>query len=394
MAGGKHALSYERTIYIFLSLYRFFSYVLAVVLIQARVVGTAAEPDFRMYALLILLGLYTLLKSFATVRWKQKDPLTYVVVGGDLALCLAVLMMTGGLNSGLLLYALTPIITVALLLEERTAQAMAAVSSILLLLAHTVLAYWTHSFVWIMEGNYFPLLIVYIGFSFMVASLPSRTNLNIRRRIEMGAVLEERKRIRRELHDGVVQALSYLNLKTKHLSNTMPTLSPERLATELEDIEAVVKDAYDDVRQSIDSLADKRPAPLAPALTEYVQEFGARNKIEAQFDSSGDIPPLSSAAESHLLRICHEALNNVRKHAGASRVQIRLAGLPECVEMTIKDNGNGFKQERSQADGRKRHGLDIMKERAEALGGVFQIASDVGRGTEVSVRIPAERMSV
>ena len=164
---AKKPMPYEGAIYLFLSLYRFFTLALAVVLIQARLVGTPREPDLQTYTILGVVIVYTLLKVFSPLRWQQKYPMTYVVFGGDVFLCILLLMFTGGLDSGFLLYALTPIITAALLFEECIALTIAGLFSLSMLIAHIGVSQWSEKFVWIMEGNYLPLLIVYIIFCFL-----------------------------------------------------------------------------------------------------------------------------------------------------------------------------------------------------------------------------------
>jgi len=326
------------------------------------------------------------------LRWRQKDLLTYVILGGDLLLCIVLLLLTGGLDSGFLLYALIPIITAAFLFEESIAFTMAGLSSVSLLIAHVGFGYWSDSFTWIMQGNYLPLLIIYIIFCFIVATLTYRTNLNIRRRIETDAVLEERKRIRRELHDGVAQALSYLNLQAKLVRDSLTSSDTNQALSGLEDIQKVVKDTYEGIRQTMDSLTQTRPFPLAPTLSEYVPEFGRRTNIEAEFEPSQRLPVLSPAAEVQLLRIAVEALTNVEKHALATRVWVKLENTPQRVELVVKDNGQGFSLAGHEQNPTGHHGLIIMKERAESLGGTCDIVSNPGEGTEIRVSLPIEKV--
>ena len=392
MAEAKKPMSYERVIYLFLSLYRFFTYVLAVALIQARLVGTPTEPDLQTYVILSVVGVYTLLKVFAPLPWQQKEPMTYVVLVGDLLLCVLLLMITNGLDSGFLLYALTPIITAALLFEERIALTAAGLPSLSLLIAHVGASHWSSEFVWIMQGNYLPLLIIYISFCFLIATLAYRINLNIRLRVEMEAVLEERRRIRREIHDGVAQALSYLNLKASLVRDSLSSQNTNQALTGLEDIQKVVKDTYEEIRQSIDSLSQRSVSPLIPALTEYVHEFGERNSIETEFDSPQSMPGLSPRSEFQLLRIAHEALTNVRKHALATEVWVKLENTPQEIAMTVKDNGQGFSFTDYQQNSSGHEGLNIMKERVESLGGIFTVVTSPGQGTEIRANIPVEKV--
>lgn len=385
-------MPYERAIYIFLSLYRFFSYVLAVVLIQTRVVETTEDPDAQTYAILGVVGVYTMLKVFSPLRWQQAYPTTYVVWLGDLFLCILLLMFTDGLDSGFLLYALAPIITAALLLGEIITLSAAGLTSFSLVIVHTVVSMWDDKYVWIMEGSYLPLMVVYVICCFLIIMVAYRTNLNIRQRIEMDAILEERRRIRRELHDGVAQTLSYLNMRTRTVRDLISAQDTNQALDGIEDIQKTVKDTYEEIRQAMDSLSEREAFPLVPTLTEYVQEFGERNNVEAKFEIPKTMPRLTPMAELQLLRIAHEALTNVRKHARATKVWVKLESAPYWVEMIIRDNGRGFSFPDYEQDMASRHGLTIMKERAESLGGTFAILATPEQGTEIRVKIPVAKV--
>jgi len=388
----KRPMSYENVIYLFLSLYRFFAYVLAVLLIQAIPLDSPTEPELRTYVILGLVGGYTLLKVFSPLLWQERYPWTYIVLAFDVVACILPLMFTGGLDSSFLLYALTPVMSAALIFKERVAFIAAGLISASLVIAHTGLSQWTDEFVWIMDGNYLPLLLIYVSFLFIIAVLTYRTNLNIRQHIESDAVMDERKRIRRDLHDGVAQTLSYLNMKTRGVRNAISSENTEQALAGIEDIQKVVQDALEDVRQSLDSLSETRIFPLVPTLTEYVNEFGERNQIEAKFQPPRDEMKLSNMAELQLLRIAYEALNNVRKHARASKVWVRLDSSPRGVEMTIKDNGCGFSLEAYQESSAGHHGLIVISERVEGLGGICDIVSNPGEGTEIRVSVPVEKV--
>ena len=304
---------YERDIYLFLSLYRFFAYGLAVVLIQ--VVPGATTVGSQTYLLLATVGLYTLVKVMGPLRWWQRDPMTYIVLGGDLLVCLLALLLTGGLTSGFLLYGFLPVITAALLFEERLALLAAGISSITIAFAHVVLTQWTDNFTWVMEGNILLWLLFYIIASVLVATSVYRTNLNIRQLIQEGATLEERRRMRREIHDGVAQALSYLSMKTDTVSQLVAEQQIPHALKGLEEVREAVDETYRAVRESLDQLSvEVGAAPLAVAIEEYLKQFGERNGIWTSLESSGPIPTLSPVAEIQALRITQEALANIRKH--------------------------------------------------------------------------------
>ena len=385
---------YEREAYQFLATYRFLAYALAVMFTQV-VPGLSAPamPAFQLYIILTILGVYTILKVFSPLRWRERSTLTYLILVGDFLLCILLVIYTNGLNSAFLLYSLTPIMTAALLFEERVALSLAAIASLSLSFTHLALSQLIERVAWIMQGHNLTLLIVYTLFCFVAATVPYRTNLNIRRRIEREAILEERRRIAREIHDGVAQSLSYLNLKTKLVSVSVSAQNTVQALTELGDIRKVVQDTYEDIRESIEQLsAEVRTLPIIPALANYIREFGNNNAIRVQFDTPRAFPQLSPVAELQLLRITQEALTNVRRHALATKVGVKLEKNPQTVEMIIKDNGQGFVLSDLEKSPPGYHGLNIIKERAEGLGGSLNISTAPGEGTEVRVSLPIEKV--
>lgn len=244
-----------------------------------------------------------------------------------------------------------------------------------------------------MQGNNLTLLVVYTLFSLVTAIVPYRINLNIRRRIEREAIIEERRRIAREIHDGVAQSLGYLNMKTKLVSDSVSLDNTGRAYKELSEIQKVVQGTYDDIRESIDQLSHEiRNVPIISALSTYIAEFGTNNGLQVDFDYPRPFPGLSPVAELQLFRIVQEALTNVRRHAVATEVKITLEGNDETVNMMIKDNGKGFSLEKLEDSPPGYHGLNIIKERAETLGGELNISTSPGDGTELMVMLPLEKV--
>jgi len=383
---------YEKEAYQFLSVYRFLAYALAVLFSQVAPV-MSTMPAVQLYIILGTLGIYSALKVFSPLRWRARGAMTYLILSGDFILCILLVVYTNGLNSVFLLYSLTPIMTAALLFEEKIALALAAVATLSLSLTHLFLSQFTERFTWILQGYNLTLLIVYTLFSFVVATVPYRINLNIRRRIEREAIIEERRRIAREIHDGVAQSLSYLNLKTKSVSDLLTSKDTVQALTELNEIREVVQDTYEDIRESIDQLSTEiRSVSILTALGNYVNEFSSNNGILVEFSVSKPFVQLSPIVELQLLRIAQEALTNVRRHAMASNVELTLKKTGDELEMIVKDNGKGFNLEELEKYTPGYHGLNIIKERAEGLGGNLLITTAPGQGTEVKINLPAEKV--
>ena len=385
---------YEKEAYQFLVVYRFLAYALAVMFSQVvPVLGAPTMPDFQLYIILGTLGIYTVLRVFSPLRWRERSTMTYLILIGDFLLCILLVIYTNGLNSSFLLYSLTPIMTAALLFEERVALSLAAIASLALSITHLALSQFVERWAWIMQGHNLTLLIVYTLFCFVSASVPYRINLNIRRRIEREAIIEERRRIARELHDGVAQSLGYLNLKTKLVSDSVSSQNTVQALTELSDIRQVVQDTYEDIRESIDQLSTEiKSLSIIPALSNYIGEFGNNNGIKVQFNVIRPLPNFSPIVELQLLRITQEALTNIRRHAMATEVEVKLENTGEVVEMIIKDNGQGFNLSDLENSPPGYHGLKVIEERAEGLGGSVHISTAPGEGTAVMVSLPLEKV--
>jgi PAS domain S-box-containing protein len=206
-------------------------------------------------------------------------------------------------------------------------------------------------------------------------------------RLQSLAVLEERSRIAREMHDGLSQVLGYLSLQVQTLDALLQQGETEKMFAELQRTRENIKTAQADVRENILSLRTTLGANsgVVDALQEYVTEFGLqtgkKTELDAQVDGSLNLSPM---AEVQMVRIVQEALSNVRKHAQAEHVIVRLALANGCLKLTITDDGVGFEM----APDRRRFGLQTMQERAQNVGGDLAIHSTINEGTQVALRLP------
>lgn len=204
------------------------------------------------------------------------------------------------------------------------------------------------------------------------------------------ATLEERSRIAREMHDGLAQILGYLGIQMQTIEAYVRQGREKEVLDELGKTRENVKLAQADVRDNILSLRTTLAGgtTLARALQEYVQEFGVQTETEAHFvNALAEQPRLSPLAEVQLVRIVQEALTNVRKHAGAQHVEVRLFQKEKGLALTIVDDGIGF-----QSNGDDRHfGLQTMVERADSVGGSLNVHSTPQQGTEVRLWLPLQQ---
>jgi signal transduction histidine kinase len=207
-------------------------------------------------------------------------------------------------------------------------------------------------------------------------------------RIQSIAILEERYRIAREMHDGLAQVLGYLNVQMQTLELLVDTGDTQRVQAELANAKASIRAAHADVRDSILSLRTTLSdnLPLSLAIQEYVLEFGVQTGLDAHFESNGEAsPPVTPLANVEIVRIVQEALTNVRKHAQANTVHVRLISNHGTLKITVRDDGVGFDTAALQ---RGHFGLITMSERAQQVGGKVMITSRLGVGTTVELTVP------
>lgn len=207
-------------------------------------------------------------------------------------------------------------------------------------------------------------------------------------RVEHMAVVEERYRLAREIHDGLAQSLTFIGWRLDRAATLLRKGAWEALETELEEIRHGLREAYLDVREAIDGLRMnvEHAEGLVGALRDYIASFRARTGLDVLFEAAVDPASIPPQVAVHLLRIAQESLTNVRKHAQATRVHVRLACEGDHLVLSVTDNGRGF--DPSAPRGRDRVGLTSMQERARKLNGTLSLTSRPGAGTCVTVRVP------
>jgi nitrate/nitrite-specific signal transduction histidine kinase len=220
-------------------------------------------------------------------------------------------------------------------------------------------------------------------------------NARLHRRVRDVAITEERERIAREMHDSLAQVLGYVNTKAQAVEELLKRGQTDRAAAQVAQLGEASRAAYADVREGILALRTSLGGGrgLLEALTDFTHRWTEQSDVEASLlvlPPGASLDGLPAAAELQLLRIVQEALANVRKHAEAKRVEIRITARASEVETVIADDGSGFVlgQARTGGDQLPRFGLSTMRERAESVGGTLDIHSVPGEGTRVTVRLP------
>ena len=190
------------------------------------------------------------------------------------------------------------------------------------------------------------------------------------------AVFEERRRVARELHDGLAQELAFIRSQTAAMASGMSL--PDMVGH----VATAAERALEESRRAIETLTDGGCAPLDQSIRAAAEEVAARHGAQVEVDvQPRSIPPRVSEA---LLRVVREATGNAVRHGAARCVLVRLACDNRCLRLSIVDDGRGFVPERV----RRGFGLTSMRQRVEALGGQLDIRSQEGRGTTVEAVVP------
>ncbi len=206
---------------------------------------------------------------------------------------------------------------------------------------------------------------------------------------------EERRRIARELHDEIGQALTIMKMRLRFAENALP--AGEQGSTAHEKLE-VLGSLVDDTLATVRALSHELRPPLLDelgwdaALSWLCDSFSQRTGLAVYYSCEGQSSRLDGEIELTAYRVVQEALTNVARHAEASRVQVSAVVSPGSLHLAIDDDGCGFDIQALHASGKPRSGLGLlgMQERAEPLGGKVTVSSLPGEGTHIEVLLPAK----
>ena len=195
---------------------------------------------------------------------------------------------------------------------------------------------------------------------------------------------EERRRLRRDLHDGIGPALAGLTLKTETARALLPP-GADGASHQLHDLSEEIRRTVVDVRRLVEGL--RPPAldelGLAGACAQAVGRLTAGSDLAASVDAPDDLPALPAAVEVAAYRIVVEAVTNTVRHARARHCRVSITLIPAGLAVEVTDDGTGL-----AASGQPGHGLAIMRERAEELGGTVTVR-DGSPGVTIQARLPA-----
>lgn len=207
------------------------------------------------------------------------------------------------------------------------------------------------------------------------------------------AMLDERERLAKEMHDGFGQTLTYLTAMTATVEHLLRKGKVEEALGRVKETRDVLTAAHQEVRAAIFNLR-QHPSDedLVSQVNTLLEQFRRQSGIEAEVvaDTKGQLYlPFDKGIQ--VLRVIQEALNNVWKHSGASRVDVTIVRQGGELRIAVSDNGCGFDPTNQVDPGSAHFGLGIMRERSQAVGGRLEIRSSPGAGTTVELQMPLRR---
>jgi two-component system nitrate/nitrite sensor histidine kinase NarX len=210
---------------------------------------------------------------------------------------------------------------------------------------------------------------------------------------EQWTIHAERDRIARELHDSLAQVLGVIHLQLRSLETRALDEASHGLAGELSSLADTADEAYRDVREAILGLREtvRGEDGLEGSLREYLRTYSRQTGIAATLQCEGDTRrALSPRAEVQLLRVVQEALTNTRKHAAASRVDVRIDCTDGGTNLVVEDDGAGFDPGTVTGSMDGGFGLASMRERVIGIGGRLDLHTAPSEGTRIVVRLDPE----
>jgi signal transduction histidine kinase len=318
---------------------------------------------------------------FFAPRWKSRLP-GVMVIALDGVLCIALLALSGGINSPFILYSLSPMLTGALFLNIKTTYFTAGTITALTILCFIFNPFYPFQYSSASVSN----VTIYFTASCFVTALPYAINVNLRQRLEREKTLQERQRLSREIHDGVAQTLHTLCWQVQSLHQNYKSNSLE--LAEVERTKALAEKARSDVLSALELLrSNANNGNLVEILNASLELFKKDAGVSCSLNVAADDVTISNQAGAEIRSILQETLRNIQKHSRANNVRVDLMRVNGHYELTVTDNGCGFDIASVPSSGH--FGLAMMRERAESINCRIQVISRPEQGTQVKLLIPA-----
>ena len=205
------------------------------------------------------------------------------------------------------------------------------------------------------------------------------------------AVAEERAMLARELHDSIAQSLVFLKIQVQLLRSATQKGQAAQMHQALDELDTGLRESIGDVRELLVHFRTRTNTDdIEQALQETLQKFQHQTGLPTHLKVHGDGLPLPPDVQVQVLHVLQEALSNVRKHAGASQVELEVHKGAQWRFM-VRDDGIGF--DARQGRGTSHVGMKIMRERADGIGAQVEIISKPGQGTTASLTLPTHPVS-
>lgn len=228
--------------------------------------------------------------------------------------------------------------------------------------------------------------------TFSVHAALAMENARLYERSHQAAILRERNRLAREIHDTLAQGLTGIVLQLEVIDRLIHK-DLDKTRSKIKKVKELARNNLKEVRRSVWGLrsGDKIQPSLVDSIKAEIKKMQLETNLESFFNIKGDFYSLSPEAENHIFRIFQESINNVIQHARAKHVWIELIYKVEIFTMHIKDDGIGLKSIEGKKSGvDKGFGLMGIQERARFLQGQLKIDSSEGKGTTITIHIPAK----
>ncbi|MFC2068063.1 sensor histidine kinase [Chloroflexota bacterium] len=334
------------------------------------------------YILVVLVGLYTLFKVLHPIRWYQRIKLGYSILILDILVCIFLVLLTGGFRSPFLLYTIAPVLTAALLNNGKLTAIIAGISVLYVFGSHLGNPFFITQLS-LVELSYFLIYIIAIA---LAATLPFLINVNLRQRLQSESILRERQRLSHEIHDGIAQSIVGLNWQVQLVKRQLEAMGIN--LDEVTKLKMLTTKVQQDARESLDILRSYNgKGTILTYLDKTLRQLGQDTMIKYSLDVESKEFQIDAPVELELVRVCQEALANVKKHSKAHAIQVKLKRINNHLMISIADDGCGFDMSNIPANGHS-HGLEVMRERTESVGGKFQAISSPEQGTEIQVEVP------
>ncbi len=201
------------------------------------------------------------------------------------------------------------------------------------------------------------------------------------------AALEERARLAREIHDGLVQELWLARLTHGRLMASLQDVAAaDEVAETARRVDSILDSALAEARQAVVALQPDVDLGFGAVLDRFVEDYADRFGLVVECTIPPAVPEVEPRQQGEILRICREALNNARKHADPTLVRVALETLPGELRLTVADDGPGFDPSIRRAG----YGLRGMAERAATIGAALHVDGAPERGTTVTLRLPRQ----